>query len=167
MSEQRKPVLTGGCQCGAVRYALLARPDRVGICHGRVCQKAVGGPFLRLGGDPEIDLAWTRGVPTQFASSSAADRGFCAQCGTPLTFRYLRRPEHIDVSLGSLDDPAAVVPTVAMGTESRLGWCGGLLPSAPEYPAGEHNQAGFRPGPEPPSPRPRLWLAAPHPFTPA
>ena len=39
MSEQRKPVLTGGCQCGAVRYALYAAPDRAGICHCRMCQK--------------------------------------------------------------------------------------------------------------------------------
>ena len=45
MSEQRKPVLTGGCQCGAVRYALYAMPERAGICHCRMCQKAVGGPF--------------------------------------------------------------------------------------------------------------------------
>jgi hypothetical protein len=33
MSGQRNPVLTGGCQYGAVRYALHARPDRVGVCH--------------------------------------------------------------------------------------------------------------------------------------
>ena len=33
MSGQRKPVLTGGCQCGAVRYAVYAAPERAGICH--------------------------------------------------------------------------------------------------------------------------------------
>jgi hypothetical protein len=37
MSGQRNPVLTGGCQCGAVCYALYAKPDRVGICHCRMC----------------------------------------------------------------------------------------------------------------------------------
>jgi hypothetical protein len=93
MSEQRKPVLTGGCQCGAVRYALFAKPERTGICYCRMCQKAVGGPFFAWAAVDEDDIAWTHGAPAQFASSSAADRGFCARCGTPLTFRYRKRPD--------------------------------------------------------------------------
>jgi hypothetical protein len=137
MSGQRKPVLAGGCQCGAVRYALLARPERAGICHCRMCQKAVGGPFFAWVVAQEADLVWTRGAPALFASSSAAERGFCARCGTPLTFRYHRRPQQIDVSLGSLDDPAAVQPAVVMGTESRLDWCTALLADARAYRTGE------------------------------
>src|SRR5579871_5453960 len=111
MSDQRKPVLTGGCQCGAVRYALYVRPARAGICHCRMCQKAVGGPFFAWAESADTDIAWTRGSPAQFASSSAADRGFCRQCGTPLTFRYQKKPHHIDVTIASLDDPSAVRPT--------------------------------------------------------
>jgi len=137
MSGQRKPVLTGGCQCGAVRYALFAQPARTGICHCRMCQKAVGGPFFAWAAVNDTDIAWTRGGPAQFASSSAADRGFCARCGTPLTFRYAKRPDHIDVSLGSLDNPAAVTPALVMGTESRLGWCAAVLGSAPTLVTGE------------------------------
>ena len=38
--------LTGGCQCGRVRYALSVVPDDVSVCHCRMCQKAVGGPFI-------------------------------------------------------------------------------------------------------------------------
>ena len=137
MSGQRNPVLTGGCQCGAVRYALYANPDRVGVCHCRMCQKAVGGPFFAWAAVSDANIAWTRGTPSVFSSSSAADRGFCAQCGTPLTFRYLKRPDHISVTLGSLDDPAAVTPAVVMGTESRLDWCAALLGSAPWQATGE------------------------------
>ena len=92
MSGQRKPVLTGGCQCGAVRYALFATPERTGICHCRMCQKAVGGPFSAWANVRMENFAWTRGAPGTFRSSSAAERGFCPRCGTPLYFAYVGRP---------------------------------------------------------------------------
>jgi hypothetical protein len=43
VTEKHLP-LTGGCQCGAVRYALGEQPEST-VCHCRMCQKAVGGPF--------------------------------------------------------------------------------------------------------------------------
>jgi hypothetical protein len=137
MAEQRKPVLTGGCQCGTVRYVLYAVPDRVGICHCRMCQKAVGGPFFAWAAANVADFAWTRGAPAWFASSSAADRGFCARCGTPLHFRSCKRPEQIDVTIGSLDEPDAVTPTLVMGIESRLDWCTSVMAGAPGTSTGE------------------------------
>src|SRR5262245_14243337 len=79
---------TGGCQCGAVRYALSAEPDST-VCHCRMCQKAVGGPFAALAKVRNEAFAWTRGQPGAFRSSSAAERHFCRDCGTPLTFRFL------------------------------------------------------------------------------
>jgi hypothetical protein len=45
MTPPEKPVLTGGCQCGAIRFALSAPPKKVSVCHCRMCQKASGAPF--------------------------------------------------------------------------------------------------------------------------
>ena len=101
----RAAVHTGGCQCGAVRYALYAPPEGTHVCHCRMCQKAVGGPFAALAPVRLADFAWTRGTPGSFLSSPLAARDFCAACGTPLTFRYLDS-EWIDVTIGSLDRPA-------------------------------------------------------------
>lgn len=120
MSGQRKPVLTGGCQCGAVRYALYADPEQAGLCYCRMCQKAVGGPFKAWANVRMANFAWTRGAPSVFRSSSAAERGFCAQCGTPLYFNYVRRTDAISVTVGSLDTPGAVWLSRADGVESRL-----------------------------------------------
>src|SRR5271156_3596465 len=83
-----QPTMTGGCQCGTVRYALYETPEST-VCHCRMCQKAVGGPFAALSKVKTINLTWTRGEPARFQSSSAAERHFCAACGTPLTFHYL------------------------------------------------------------------------------
>jgi hypothetical protein len=109
MSEPKNPVLTGGCQCGAIRYALTVPPERVHLCHCRMCQKAVGGPFAALAPVKRSGFAWTRGTPDSFASSSLAHRDFCARCGTPLSFRY-DDADTIAVTLGSLDRPRDVPP---------------------------------------------------------
>ena len=87
MPDPTKRVMTGGCQCGSVRYALTAAPERVHLCHCRACQKAVGGPFAALAPVRRQDFAWTRGTPASFASSSIAHRDFCAGCGTPVIVR--------------------------------------------------------------------------------
>ena len=115
----RTPTLTGGCQCGAVRYALYAEPTGTSICHCRMCQKAFGNYFAPLTDVRLRDFAWTRGNPGVFKSSEAVERGFCRDCGTPLSFRYVER-DRIAVSVGSLDDPAHVQPELQYGVESRL-----------------------------------------------
>ncbi|MGD9740001.1 MAG: GFA family protein [Bauldia sp.] len=112
--------LTGGCQCGAIRYAVNAMPLNPHICHCRMCQKAFGAFYAPLaGGILNEDLEITRGALALFNSSDEAERGFCSACGTPLTFRYFTS-KYVAVSIGSLDDPAAVKPIVQYGVESRV-----------------------------------------------
>ncbi|MBN34047.1 MAG: aldehyde-activating protein [Rhodospirillaceae bacterium] len=106
MTETRSAVLTGGCQCGAVRYALYRSPVNPHICHCRTCQKAMGSPKL-------------------FKSSTIVTRGFCGDCGTPLWFRF-EGDTWIGFTLGSLDDPDQVPPTRAFGAESKRRWFDGL-----------------------------------------
>ena len=112
--------LTGGCQCGAVRYRLEAEPTGANVCHCRMCQKASGGPFMAFAGVRFDELVWTRGAPRVFASSALAERGFCADCGTPLTYRLLDR-DRISVTIGSLDRPSAVAPEMQYGAEFEAG----------------------------------------------
>jgi hypothetical protein len=113
--------VAGGCQCGAVRYRLTAEPTGANVCHCRMCQKASGGPFMTFGGVRMAEFIVTRGAISIFSSSDIAERGFCAQCGTPLTYRDLGA-DRISVTLGSLDDPNAVEPTTQLGVESRVAW---------------------------------------------
>ena len=121
MSETRKPLHDGGCQCGAVRYALYAQPTNPHVCHCRMCQKALGSYFAPFAGVPLGDLAWTKGAPGAFMSSEVVERGFCRECGTPLSFRYVDK-DRISISLGSLDNPSRVPPERQYGAESRLAW---------------------------------------------
>jgi hypothetical protein len=130
MADGAQAVLTGGCQCGAVRYRLEAEPTGVTICHCRMCQKAGGAPFMAFGGVRMSQFVVTRGAISTFPSSDIAERGFCARCGTPLTYRALGK-DRVSVTLGSLDDPNEVTPKTQLGAESRVRWLDDAL-TAPE-----------------------------------
>ncbi|MGZ3305995.1 MAG: GFA family protein [Asticcacaulis sp.] len=120
--------ITGGCQCGAVRYALHAEPGNAHFCHCRMCQRAVGGPFAALTSLRRADVEWTKGEPAFFQSSSVAKRGYCRDCGTPLSFAY-DRSDRFSVTLGSLDRPEDAPIERHYGIESKMPWlklCDGL-----------------------------------------
>ncbi len=117
MSER----LRGGCQCGAIRYC-VERLGRPSICHCRMCQRAFGNAFAPL--VTAHGLTWLTHEPKRFRSSNKVQRGFCPDCGTPLTYEpdgY--KPE---IAIATLDDPRGVAPVIQVGTESRLPWCDGL-----------------------------------------
>jgi hypothetical protein len=122
MSEVKTPVATGGCQCGKVRYALYVTPENSHVCHCRMCQRAVGNVFAALVGAPKAEFAWTEGEPAFFESSNLAKRGFCRDCGTPLSFAYNLPDARFYVTTGSLDDPDAVPIIKQYGIESRVSW---------------------------------------------
>jgi hypothetical protein len=129
-------MLTGGCQCGAVRYASEGAPDNVHVCHCRMCQKAVGGPFAVIVPVPKSGFRVTRGEMAWFASSAVARRGFCRDCGTPMIFDYPHDPG-LGLMAGSLDRPDLVPPMVQYGVESRVPWFHGL----PDLPGDEPTYA--------------------------
>ncbi len=118
--------LAGGCQCGAVRYRLIAEPTGANICHCRMCQKASGGPFMAFAGVRVSEFFITSGAIATFSSSDIAKRGFCARCGTPLTYEG-SGSDRISVTLGSLDDPNAAEPRTQLGVESKVRWLNGSL----------------------------------------
>ncbi len=113
--------LTGGCQCGAVRFNVSMEPLDVSYCHCRMCQRAVGNLFATLVMIRKDHVEWTKGAPAVFESSSAAERGFCSACGTPLFFQYKASP-NIELTVGSFDHPEVLTPRHHYGIESRVPW---------------------------------------------
>lgn len=118
-SPSSPATLTGGCLCGAVRYE--ARPDkREGYyCHCRMCQLAFGNTRAAFINLRKEQVSWRGAAPTWYASSKFARRGFCGRCGTPLAFEFLDSLR-MDLSIGSLDQPALVKPVSHYAIESRI-----------------------------------------------
>ena len=130
MSLDNRPVYTGGCQCGAVRFRVEGALKNVSICHCRMCQKAFGNFYAPLATAPEGGLTWTRGAPKKFRSSSHVLRGFCENCGTPLTFEA---PDGIALAIGAFDAAEELAPTIQWGIEAKLPYVDTLsrLPGEP------------------------------------
>ncbi|SFB58133.1 Uncharacterized conserved protein [Rhizobium sp. NFR07] len=121
MTEMTRPAheRTGGCQCGAVRFRIRGELGRASICHCRMCQKAFGGFFGPLVTAPRDGVEWTRGEPRYFQSSVNIDRGFCENCGTPLTYRT---PSTLDIAIGAFDERDDLAPKVQVNHHFRLPW---------------------------------------------
>ncbi len=111
-------IMTGGCQCGAVRFRAekLGRPS---ICHCRMCQKQFGSFFGAFVSADQAHLSWTRGQPSLFRSSAKVKRGFCNRCGTPLTYHH---PGGVELAIGAFDHPEQLEPQVQVNHHQRLPW---------------------------------------------
>ncbi len=87
------------------------------------------------------DFACTEGAPAVYRSSAEVERGFRAACGTTMTYRNDGHPEEVDVSVASLDDPAAVTPQDHIFIASKVPWIH-LDDGLPQL-AGSHWQHGY------------------------
>jgi len=114
--------ITGGCFCGAIRYRVSARTRDVSHCHCTICRRTTGAPFVTWATFPAAALVFTAGTPAELRATPRAVRQRCAACGTALTFRETARPRSVDVTVGSMDRPDAVVPAAHIWTSSQLAW---------------------------------------------
>ena len=114
---QALPEYSGGCQCGAVRFHVAGELSHSSICHCRMCQKAFGAYYAPLVSVRGADFRWSRGEPRRFQSSNLVQRGFCAECGTPLTYEAL---DGLAIAAGAFDEPARLPPSIQYGIEARL-----------------------------------------------
>ncbi len=116
---------SGGCQCGAIRYRAAGPRDRSSVCYCRMCQKAAGSPFMAFVRFPASQVSWSA-PPAVFASSNAVERGFCKNCGTPLSYRQVNGP-NISLTIHSLDNPQAVQPEMSFSATNQASWCRSLV----------------------------------------
>lgn len=132
-----EPPLTGGCQCGAVRYAITTRPLWLFACHCRECQKQSASAFgisLVVRHDA---VTLTRGETQTWSRKADSGRTvhcvFCTTCGT----RVWHAREGVDVVSikgGSLDAPLDFSQAIYCWTSRRLP---GVVipPDARQFPA--------------------------------
>jgi hypothetical protein len=126
---------SGGCLCGATRYEVSGSATNLCWCHCRSCRLASGAACVAWGTFPARGFRVTRGELARYRSSAHVLRGFCPRCGTSLTYLHDRRPDDLDVTLASLDDPAALRPACHIWVSHALPWAapGDGLPRHAEW----------------------------------
>jgi hypothetical protein len=124
--------LRGGCLCRTVRYECEAPVSSAALCHCESCRRASGAHVIAWLAVRTEAFRFTHGSPREFVSSPPVRRSFCADCGSPLTYRHRDSPETVDVTIATLDDPNAVVPEYHVWMEDALRW-EDLCDTLPKY----------------------------------
>jgi hypothetical protein len=126
---------SGGCACGAIRYEINAEPAMAGMCQCRDCQRATGTghatavmfpePAVKLSGAPKFHAV-------KADSGNTVNRGFCANCGSPVIARSSGMPDVVTIAAGSLDNPAPYSPQMVVYNKRGHAW-DKLDPALPKF----------------------------------
>ena len=115
--------ITGGCHCGAIRYAIEGEPITHALCHCRDCRRHAGAPLVGWTMYREDQVTLTQGTPRTYQSSTDGRRQFCPACGTGLFYTNAAMlPGIVDVQSATYDDPDAVPARIQIQLAERIGW---------------------------------------------
>lgn len=117
-------MLTGRCQCGALRYRVDADPVRIYCCHCTECRAQSSSAFGISVIVPVAALALVRGHakiwsrPT--ASGKMLDCAFCPDCGSRLWHVNAPPEETLSIKGGSIDGGVDLSDACHIWTRSNL-----------------------------------------------
>ena len=113
LSDVTMPV-TGGCQCGFVRYELTGKPLPVVICHCKECQKQTSSAFGMTLPAFRRDFKLSSGTLKEWRRLADSGREvvcyFCPDCGTTVHYRIDTQPGVIAIPVGAFADPSFPPP---------------------------------------------------------
>ena len=120
--------VTGGCQCGEIRYRLTAEPLMLYICHCSDCQKQSASAFgMSLRMRPQ-DIDFEKGRETMRSWDTRGDDGevkrccFCPNCGTRIMHGSDDPTESVSIKAGTLDDTSGLRPGAHIWLRSAQPW---------------------------------------------
>jgi hypothetical protein len=122
----------GRCLCGAIEFQYGGTPNWTLHCHCESCRRATSSPMTTWISVPRSAFGFIKGAPRHFASSPGVIRGFCENCGSPLTYECARAPDEVHVYAASLLAAANVVPTRHVFVAEQLPWFE-VLDELPRY----------------------------------
>ena len=116
--------LTGGCNCGAIRFEVTEPLVTASYCHCTRCQRRSGaaaspsahpalGAFRIIEGDDKLRV---------WKPQDGGEKWFCGECGSSL-FGF--NPSHADpiaIRMGTFDDDPGIRPSVRQFVAYAASW---------------------------------------------
>lgn len=121
-TKKPRKTLSGRCLCGAIKYVSALPLCAPTLCHCESCRRASGSHALGWITVARASLIFTAGSPQRHPSSPGVERSFCGRCGSPLSYFDEQRPDEIDLTLGSLNDPGAWPPADHIWMSDAVSW---------------------------------------------
>jgi len=140
MSETaQSPPLTGGCQCGAVRYEITNPPRALFVCHCLECRKQSASAFGITVSVAREAFRIVHGAVKSWSrdtdQGNRLDCHFCPECGTRIWHENAPDTEHVSLKGGSLDDGTDLAGAIHIWTARKLP--GVVIPPGAECYPGE------------------------------
>lgn len=117
--------IEGSCQCGGVRYKLLAAPKMVVACHCKECQKLSTSPFsvTAMVAAADIEFEGEMAEWSRIAESGNVNTAkFCPTCGNRIYHFNPGQPDLIKLKPGGLSDTSGLEPTAHVWVSEKQPW---------------------------------------------
>jgi len=117
--------ITGGCQCGAVRYESTAEPIVGANCHCDNCKKFSGAGHASNMLVPVDGFTVTGDMSSyEYKAESGNDmaRYFCSTCGSPIYGTNSANTNVVVLRAGGFDDPGVFRAKVSLFTPRAAPW---------------------------------------------
>lgn len=118
---------TGKCLCGDVTYVATGKPEIVAQCHCEECRR-LSGTGHTIGAMFSKDQVEINGKLKTFSylsgKNSEVTKAFCERCGSPIYGSNTRLPDHITLSLGTMDEAKGLKVEVVIFERDRPHWDG-------------------------------------------
>lgn len=128
--------VTGGCQCGAVRYE-TAPPHEIYVCHCRECQKQSSSAFGISAMVRSADVRLVRGTLSRWSRGTDTGRSlacfFCPDCGSRVWHGDPERAAEISIKGGTFDAPLDLSDAIHIWTARKLAGVT-IPPGARQFP---------------------------------
>ncbi len=115
----------GKCLCGAVSYEVCGQPIIVAQCHCDECRR-LSGTGHTIGAMFLADAVTLTGTLSEFKYLSDKDseviKAFCGCCGSPIYGKNSRIPDHLTLSMGTMDDAAGLDVQVVIFERDKQHW---------------------------------------------
>lgn len=122
MTGEQERLLTGGCECGAVRYRVTDAFEYALNCHCSRCRAGTGSAFKAFGGIPRERLEVVEGADRLLVwGDEEGNHTRCGVCGS-LLWSVVRDGGWVHVALGSLADEPSIRPQGHIFVGSKAPW---------------------------------------------